>query len=112
MINATFSNGLTDTYKGSREVKAAWMVILPSGKTISGHSLDFQKAEKTAKNNASDRAGTLPMLKAGAVSPAYMVHRERELKEEGFKTLRQYNNDIKAKRAAFVKACKIEVINL
>jgi len=57
-ITATFSNGYADTYKGNRDVKAAWAVIRKSdGKVIaSGHSLDRIKAEKTARGNMSDKA--------------------------------------------------------
>ena len=50
-ITATFSNGFTDTYKGARAVKAAWMITRKSdGKVLaSGHSLDTDKARKTAE---------------------------------------------------------------
>lgn len=50
-ITATFSNGFTDTYKGTRAVKAAWMITRKSdGKVLaSGHSLDTDKARKTAE---------------------------------------------------------------
>lgn len=53
MITATFSNGYTDTYKGSRDVKAAWMVTeKATGKVIaSGHSLSKEIANKTAKSH-------------------------------------------------------------
>jgi hypothetical protein len=49
-ITATFPNGFTDTYKGSRNVKAAWAIFnTATGAVIkSGHSLDRQKATKTA----------------------------------------------------------------
>ena len=53
-LTAKFSNGFTDTYKGRRDVKAAWMITRKSdGKVLgSGHSLDVFKAEKTARGNA------------------------------------------------------------
>jgi hypothetical protein len=53
MITATFPNGFTDTYKGSRNVKAAWAIFnAATGAVIkSGHSLDRQKAAKTAEGN-------------------------------------------------------------
>lgn len=52
-ITATFSNGQTDTYKGSREVKAAWAIIRKADGAIikSGHSLDAVKAANTAEGN-------------------------------------------------------------
>ena len=52
-ITATFSNGKTDTYKGNRNVKAAWAIIRKADGAIikSGHSLDVMKAAKTAEGN-------------------------------------------------------------
>lgn len=52
-ITATFSNGHTDTYKGKREVTAAWAIIRKAdGKVMmSGHSIDADKALKTATGN-------------------------------------------------------------
>lgn len=52
-ITATFSNGLTDTYKGNRDVRAAWAIIRKSDGVVlkSGHSLDAGKALKTAEGN-------------------------------------------------------------
>ena len=63
-IIAKFSNGFTDTYKGHRDVKAAWAVIRKSdGEVmISGHSLDRMKAEKTARGNMSHLYGFGPIL--------------------------------------------------
>jgi len=54
-ITATFSNGYTDTYKGTRPVKAAWAIInRETGEVIaSGHSLDRVKAQKTATGNVT-----------------------------------------------------------
>ena len=53
MTQATFSNGFTDTYKGHRAVKAAWMITnKATGEVVaSGHSLDRAKAAKTAASN-------------------------------------------------------------
>jgi len=53
MTQAQFSNGFTDTYKGHRNVKAAWMITSKATGEIvaSGHSLDRAKAAKTAANN-------------------------------------------------------------
>lgn len=52
-ITATFSNGYTDTYKGKREVTAAWAIIRKAdGKVMmSGHSMDTAKALKTGTGN-------------------------------------------------------------
>lgn len=53
MITATFSNGYTDTYKGERDVRAAWAIIRKADGVVlkSGHSLDAGKALKTAEGN-------------------------------------------------------------
>lgn len=53
MTTATFSNGFTDTYKGQRDVKAAWAIIVKATGAVikSGHSLDVAKAAKTAEGN-------------------------------------------------------------
>ncbi len=55
-VTAKFSNGHADTYKGHRDVKAAWMITrVEDGKVLaSGHSLDRIKADKTASGNLSD----------------------------------------------------------
>jgi len=55
-ITATFSNGQTDTYKGKRDVTAAWAIISKAtGRIIkSGHSLDAERAAKTAEGNLQD----------------------------------------------------------
>ena len=60
-ITATFSNGFTDTYKGKRDVKAAWMITSKAdGKVLmSGHSLDRIKASKTAEGNVRYAANHL-----------------------------------------------------
>lgn len=53
MITAVFSNGTADTYKGKRDVKAAWAIIeKATGEIVmSGHSLTAQIASKTATGN-------------------------------------------------------------
>ena len=53
MKTAEFSNGHTDTYKGKRDVRAAWMITNAETGVVlsSGHSLDRARAEKTATGN-------------------------------------------------------------
>ena len=51
MKTATFSTGATDTYKGKRDVKAAWGIIINGEVVCSGHSLDRARAQKTAESN-------------------------------------------------------------
>jgi hypothetical protein len=63
-ITAKFSNGFEDTYKGHRNVKAAWAVCRKSdGKVIaSGHSMDRVKAAKTARSNMSEKVRGEPIM--------------------------------------------------
>ena len=58
-IIATFKNGHKDVYKGKRPVKAAWAIIdRESGEVLcSGHSLDREKALKTAEGNCQFKGG-------------------------------------------------------
>ena len=53
MIKSVFSNGFEDIYKGNRAVAAAWMItkIADGSVYASGHSLDLDKAQKTARGN-------------------------------------------------------------
>lgn len=57
-LTATFSNGHQDTYKGQRDVKAAWMITeAATGKVLnSGHSKDRESARKTAEGNVTHAA--------------------------------------------------------
>ncbi|HET8729505.1 MAG TPA: hypothetical protein VFM34_00130 [Moraxellaceae bacterium] len=52
-ITATFSTGFTDTYNGTRDVRAAWAIIRKADGVVlnSGHSLDAGKALRTAEGN-------------------------------------------------------------
>jgi len=52
MKTAKFSNGHEDTYKGKRDVKAAWALINreTGGVVRSGHSMTEAAAEKTANS--------------------------------------------------------------
>lgn len=111
-ITAVFSNGHTDTYKGSREVKAAWMITeKETGKVYkSGHSLDRAKAEKTAAGNIptphwgvfSKRNNTVPFLRS----------MQKRAKDAGFKTIEELLADYKRQNAEVAAKYKIEVIDL
>lgn len=53
---ARFSNGHSDEYKGKRDVKAGWMITDSAGKVLaSGHSLDREKAQRTAESHDCTR---------------------------------------------------------
>lgn len=75
MVTATFSNGFTDTYKGTRDVTAAWAIIeRDTGRVVkSGHSLTREKAAKTASSNMPKVHNT-----AGYAISAYQKRRYRE----------------------------------
>ena len=119
-IVATFSNGLTDEYKGQRPVKAAWMIVFPDGKTLSGHSNNLPTAEKTARTKAAECFYMDPAaqgfhyqsLKAMAKWMHAMPRVREILKETGFKSVREHDAALAAARAAFVAKCKIEVVAL
>jgi hypothetical protein len=114
---ATFSNGYADIYKGKRPVRAAWMVILPNGKIVSGHSLDRAKAQKTAEGNAMICCPDRPLKMVGCggrdiLTPAFAKWAHGVAKEAGFADRKAYNAAAEAKREAWRSACKIEVVDL
>jgi hypothetical protein len=113
---ATFSNGLVDVYKGKRDVKAAWMVILPNGKIISGHSYDRDTAQKTAEGNAMTGAPHLLKMSGtrgrDIVTPAAAAYFAKIAKDHGFADRKAYNADAEIRRAAWRAACKIEIVDL
>lgn len=110
MIVATFSNGQTDVYKGKREVKAAWQVIAADGKVYSGHSWDRSTAEKTARSYLC--YGCEFSLLQTKAHIEYLQWAVGVAKQHGFKTIRQYNEFAKAKRAEYASRGKIEIVDL
>lgn len=110
---ARFSNGHVDPYKGRRAVKAAWMIVTPEGEIESGHSLDRATAEKTARNHASTAAGITRRFPGRGVLPAhYQALRHREAIKAGYRSDREFEAALSAKRSAFVAACTIEIVDL
>jgi hypothetical protein len=105
-ITAEFSNGHTDTYKGSRPVKAAWMITdRESGKVLaSGHSLDLAKARKTAEGNVAENhaagAGNLPIWNPRGHTIAHLKLRRDAARANGW--------DGKGKPDAFIKRINAE----
>ena len=61
MTTAHFSNGFTDIYGGDRDVTVGWAIIeIATGVThASGHSLDEEKARKTAAGDHYARAAMI-----------------------------------------------------
>lgn len=85
---AVFSNGTTDTYKGQRDVTAAWAIIRLSDNTTisSGHSLDADKARKTAEGNlryhGTDALGVDSPLRAMMGTGAYLTRAQNRAGKE------------------------------
>ena len=125
-ITATFSNGFTDTYKGTRPVKAAWLITdKATGEVLnSGHSLDIIKARKTAEGSAAlcarrqDGDARTVFLTNGIPSVAYLRYLITAARDAGIegvtshnaqKLIREHNLVVNAARRA---RCTIEVIAL
>lgn len=117
---ATFSNGHTDTYKGTRPVTAAWAIIRNSdGATLaSGHSLDADKARKTAEGNfryvASRVLGRQPIGidRRPTSSMAQKIFWEREAKKLGYSSWKAAHDAYLADMAHIRQAATIEVVSL
>ena len=133
MTTATFSNGFIDTYKGKRDVKAAWAIInKETGETVSsGHSLDRARAAKTANGNLRyvrlDQSGTTVYYPSTisqftiedarkALSSLREVGAEVTLpatRSSVYSDAVKHNENIRAKRRAKTEAlCKIEIVDL
>ena len=111
---ATFSNGYTDTYKGNRDVKAAWAIIRKATGEIvaSGHSLDADKAFKTATGNirtyfARGEAVDRPSRYANQIRYYDGLARER-----GFKNWKAWYDADQIVRAEQAKGYTVEVVEL
>lgn len=119
MTTATFSTGYTDTYNGSRPVKAAWAIIRKAdGKVLkSGHSLDRVKAEKTAHGNTADLfAGLYPVYAPRGNTIAHIRLEQsaaRELGWDGKGLPRKVIDTENGRRAAErAKLYTVEVVDL
>ena len=111
MKTTTYTNGNIDIYKGKRDVKAGWQLTLTDGTILQGHSLDADKAVKTARNTAAQNSGQNSCLAArGAVPPHIHALRRKEANENGFKTWKGWEAELKNRRSAYVAACNIEIV--
>ena len=112
-LTATFSTGFTDTYKGKRDVKAAWAIInRETGAVInSGHSLDAAKAAKTAET-AEGNLQSVWFERDFCISE----HPLRYVKGTGAYLTRKQNAEAKAHNAArldFIRSkVRIEIVAL
>lgn len=119
-ITAKFSNGHTDVYKGTREVKAAWMITnATTGEVyMSGHSLDRAKAQKTAEGNTSYCLSRAlgRYLKGDSMRPtryaSQIVYHNGLARKEGFKDWKEAHLAYKAEAEIARRNLKIEVIDL
>ena len=102
-ITATFQDGKTITYKGDRNVTAAWAIRdgVDGKILLTGFSLDAEKARKTANSNVrmvSKETGFETPASAGLLTKEWAKHLMSALKESGY-----WNGDKKSttKREVF-----------
>lgn len=129
-IVAKFSNGHEDEYKGSRPVKAAWMIVRKAdGEVVgSGHSLDRVRAASTASGKLMELGSALGVdwesfpkfdvpqrLWVGA-NYGYLYKRAAEYGYDGPAKIHSYKKWASAKnaarRAAIEGAARIEIVDL
>lgn len=109
-ITAVFSNGHTDTYKGSRAVTAAWMITeKETGRIVaSGHSLDREKAAKTAAGNIPRPMG----LPSGWSYLKNTVSMYQYAKKRGYSSPSEMAADYTKQNAKHAQKFNVEVIDL
>jgi len=116
-MTATFSNGYTDTYKGHRDVKAAWMITrVEDGKVLaSGHSLDRIKADKTASGTLRDLGWSVG-VKTPSFDATFCVASLRFWGYDGSRSVaarRRWCREQNAERLAEIRArTMIEIIDI
>lgn len=113
-ITATFSNGHTDTYKGKREVTAAWAIIRKAdGKVMmSGHSMDADKALKTGTGNIRTYfAHGQHVDKPNKYISAIIVW-DKKARERGFRNWKDWYAADQLVRDEQAKGFTVEVVNI
>ena len=110
MKTATFSNGFNDTYKGARDVRAAWMVTeIETGRIVaSGHSLSRANADKTAR-------GSIPLARQLPSGWSYLkntVNMYLYAKNRGYGSPSEMAADYKKQNAERAKGYRVEVVDL
>lgn len=106
-LTAIFSNGHRDPYKGTRPVKAGWMITRKEdGKVLaSGHSLDRVKAHKTAAGNVSHVVtipGRYPVTvprSAAYATPQWAAHTRKTLAALGVEVSKGTHGVVAAAKA-------------
>lgn len=110
MKTAIFSNGFKDTYKGARDVRAAWMVTeIETGRIVaSGHSLSRTNADKTAR-------GSIPLAQQLPSGWSYLkntIPMYRYAKDKGYSSPAEMAADYKKQNAERAKGYRVEVVDL
>lgn len=115
MITATFKNGTTAEYKGKRKVSYAWLLTWENGDTEIG----FSNSEKSARGTARDRIRQLyktayEFSTAGKYGrqPHVVAYVSRKAKENGFKTLREWQAHCQKRNAQEEAKHTIEIVKI
>lgn len=123
-VIATFSNGYTDEYKGHRDVTAGWAIFCVKTDEVlaSGHSLDRDKADKTARgyvNRVVDTGMTRIDTIRGAARPGHEEWVLSCARKNGYtgpakrRPLMRWVNEHNAKRTAIAeKGCRVEIVDI
>lgn len=121
-IIAEFSNGHVDAYKGTRLVRAAWMITAKAtGKVLaSGHSISLDAARKTAEGAVAEHhdagPGHQPIWAPRGHTIAHIKCRARSARAAGWEGTGRPDRWIKARnaerKAARDASVIIEVIEL
>jgi len=112
MKKTIFSNGYEDIYKGKRDVKAGWMLVLPDGFTMYGHSRDVETANKTARATASQHAKIIVPTAVELAHPAMLRFWYKFANVQNFGELKNWLAEQKQERLNFINDCKIEVVEV
>lgn len=113
-IQATFSDGTVDVYHGKRPIKAAWAIFVDGKFASSGHSLDRDRARKTAESNIR-RVSPIAVPdhpRRGRHMGPYQFW-TRAARKRGFATWQEWYDRASADRAAWIDShVRIEVVDL
>lgn len=109
MKTAIFSNGFQDTYKGARDVRAAWMVTeIETGRIVaSGHSLSRDRAERSARAYLVVRP-----MPHGWTKWKKDVRMTGYAKLHGFNSTEEMESAYKRANAEYAAKMSIEVVDL
>lgn len=116
MKTSKFSDGTVDVYKGHRPVTAGWAIFVDGEFATSGHSLDRDRAEKTAQGNTRWLSGAslpCPDRPRGAPTVGQYQYWTKLAKKYGFATWRDWYAAAKAEQDKWAaEHIRIEVVDL